>query len=141
MNGHSMNESPCSECGDLDGCHLPAKIAQDRLSLSEFWDCLAEWSQATFGNDNVRGPSGPLKHLAKEVQEAIVKPDDLEEYADLLLLVFDSCRRAGFTFEDLRQASNVKLKVNRARIWGPPSASDEPIEHVRLVGAGLLMQE
>jgi hypothetical protein len=23
---HSMDNSPCSACGDLDGCHIPAKV-------------------------------------------------------------------------------------------------------------------
>jgi len=26
---HSMNEGPCSACGDLDGCHRPGQIRND----------------------------------------------------------------------------------------------------------------
>ena len=26
--GHSMNGAPCSACGDLDGCHVPARVMQ-----------------------------------------------------------------------------------------------------------------
>lgn len=109
---------------------MPAKIRDNRLSLAEFWDAHAEWSQATFGTDAERGPVGPLKHLAKEVQEALSDTSSLEEYADLLFLVFDATRRAGFTYEDLRAAVNGKLKVNMARKWNKPT-SDEPVEHVR----------
>ena len=98
--------------------------------LNEFWVELSEWSQATFGADGERGPIGPLKHLAKEVQEALADPGDLIEYADLLFLVFDATRRAGFSFEDLLAACWRKLAINRARTWPKPS-SDEPVEHVR----------
>ncbi len=103
---------------------------RDRDDLSIFWDQQAEWSQATFGTDAERGPTGPLKHLAKEVQECLDKPDDIEEFADLLFLVFDATRRAGFTYDGLVQAAFVKLAKNKQRKWGKAS-SDEPVEHVR----------
>jgi hypothetical protein len=130
MMTHSMNDRPCVECGDLDGCHMPAKIRDNRLSLAEFWDAQAEWSQATFGTDRERGPIGALKHLVKEATECQSKPGDLFEYADCLFLVFDSCRLAGFTFEQLRVACNEKLKINKARTW-PRSVDGQPCEHVR----------
>ncbi len=129
--GHSLDSSrPCPECGDLDGCHLPGKLTSNRLSFEEFWPAQAAWSQKTFGADSVRGPEGPLKHLKKEVDEALKKPDDIMEYADMIFLTMDSCRRAGFTCEQLRIAINEKLKINIARRWSPASAT-EPVEHVR----------
>jgi len=145
---HSMNHAPCSACGDMDGCHMPVKLRDNRLSLAEFWDALAEWSQATFGTDVERGPLGPTKHLAKEVLCELLGLDrghvggvlehakydptlfTAEEFADCLFLIFDAARRAGFTFEQLRIAVNEKLKVNRARRWGPKSA-DGITEHDR----------
>jgi hypothetical protein len=69
------------------------------MKLEEFWDQLSNWSQQTFGSDSERGPLGPLKHLAKEIVEVQQKPDDLEEYADLVFLIFDAARRAGCTYE------------------------------------------
>ena len=101
---------------------MPQRIRDNRLSPEEFWDHLAEWSQATFGSDQSRGPQGPLKHLAN--------PEDVMEFVDCLFLVFDAARRAGFTYHELVYNANVKLKINRARKWGPPSAT-EPTEHVR----------
>lgn len=129
---HTNNPAiPCARCGDLDGCHLPGKIRTNRLSLEEIWEQHAAWSRDTFGSDQERGPIGPLKHLAKEVQEALADPFDLEEYADLVFLIFDACRRAGFSLEQLRLALNEKLKVNRARQWPRNVAADQPTEHVR----------
>lgn len=127
---HSMNDRPCAACGDLDGCHLPGKLHRDGLTLEDFFHAQAAWSQATFGKDSERGPAGPLKHLAKEVKEALANPTDLMEYVDLQFLVFDALRRAGFTLEQLRHGCNVKLKINQARQW-PKASSDEPVEHVR----------
>lgn len=107
----------------------------------QFWHAQAEWSQATFGPDNERGPIGPLKHLAKEAAEAqeeygrytasvldslrpnlIGKAGErlLTELADLLFLVFDATRRAGFAPEQFIEAAFAKLEVNKKREWKAP---------------------
>lgn len=101
--------------------------------LEEFWKELEEWSNRTFGPTSHRGPLGPLKHLRKEINEAIDSPYNLEEYADLLFLVFDSCRRAGFSYETLVSVVNYKLTKNKNRIWPDWTLSNpnEPIEHIR----------
>lgn len=98
--------------------------------VGEFWNAQAEWSQATFGTDEERGPIGALKHLAKEVQEALEDPTDIYEYADLLFLVCDATRRAGFTLNDLVSTAKAKLIINKKRVWNKP-IDDEPAEHVR----------
>lgn len=56
---HSWNDAPCPACGDLDGCHLPARERAACLTLDQFWVVLAKWSQETFGTDAERGPVGP----------------------------------------------------------------------------------
>jgi ParB family chromosome partitioning protein len=92
----------------------------------------AEWSQATFGADSDRGPIGPLRHLEKEACEAQQCPEDLEEYADCLLLILDAARRAGFGPMALVLAAQNKMAVNKTREWQRPT-SDQPVEHVRSV--------
>lgn len=115
----------------ISGGYLLSRVARVvPLTLAEFWERHAEWSQATFGPDGERGPTGPLNHLAKEVREALANPDDLTEYADLVFLVFDAARRAGFSYAQLEEAVTRKLAVNKARRWGPRSA-DGVVEHVR----------
>ncbi len=99
--------------------------------MEQFWDEQAEWSRSVFGSDQIRGPQGPLKHLAKEVQEVLADPTDLEEYADLMFLVVDATRRADFTYQQLMDACFAKLVKNKSRKWGPASL-DEPVEHVRV---------
>lgn len=75
----------------------------------------AEWSDRQFGNV---GPVGPLKHLAKEANEAAEAPDDISEFADILMLVWDATRRAGFSDEQLAEAVAEKLERNKRRAWG-----------------------
>jgi len=87
----------------------------------------AAWSQETFGDV---GPIGPLKHLAKEAMEAAEAPDDLSEWADLQFLLWDAMRRAGITEEELNAAMELKLSVNKARIWPEPK-DGEPREHLK----------
>ena len=89
----------------------------------------ADWSEATFGATAERGPVGPLRHLEKEVAEALAQPYDAAEYADLLLLVLDASRRAGLSSRALVTAARAKLDVNKARDW-PAAAPDQPVEHV-----------
>jgi hypothetical protein len=101
--------------------------------LCDLIDDQADWSRATFGPDDARGPVGPLKHLRKECTEAIQKPYDLSEYADLLILLLDSSRRAGFPIAKVIQAAQDKMAVNRSRSWPPFDLSkvEEAVEHVR----------
>jgi hypothetical protein len=99
--------------------------------VKAFWIKHAEWSQATFGLDAERGPAGPLKHLAKEVSEALDHPRDLMEYVDCVFLAFDATRRAGFTYDELASALWTKLEINKSRKWPKPTHSDEPVEHDR----------
>ena len=87
----------------------------------------AEWSHATFGNV---GPIGPLKHLAKEAMEAAAAPDDLSEWADMQLLLWDAQRRAGITDEQITQAMIDKLAVNKTRHWPEPK-DGEPCLHIQ----------
>ena len=96
----------------------------------EFCRQQAEWSQATFGSDNERGPRGPLLHLAKEVQETLDNPSDEMEYVDCLFLIVDASRRQGISPEKLIELAFRKLEINKARAWSKPTA-DEPVEHIR----------
>lgn len=118
----------------------------------------AEWSQATFGSDEVRGPAGPLKHIAREVltellgiprvvvDEALAYARHSEEllsrqqeYADLFILILDASRRAKVKPTDLVRLSRQKMIVNKARSWPKSQDPNAEVEHVRdgeVSGAG-----
>ena len=98
----------------------------------EFWQDLQFWSEDTFGLTKDRNPIGPLKHLIKEAQETIAEPDNLEEYADMLFLLYESVRCAGFDYHELMCAARDKLKKNKKRLWPRADINfNEPIEHIR----------
>lgn len=98
--------------------------------LSRLFQEQAEWSQQTFGSDLSRGPSGPLKHLASEVLEALRSPEDIIEYADCQLLALDAVRRGGFGLEQLLEACWLKFKINRnKRSWPQTTSPHEPVFH------------
>ena len=73
--------------------------------IQKFWNDQAEWSQATFGSDEERGPLGPLMHLAKEALECQNEPYNITEKADCLFLIFDATRRSRYTLTDLLAAA------------------------------------
>jgi len=103
------------------------------LSLTNLSQIQSDWSQATFGTDQERGPIGTLKHLAKEALEAAEHPHDFYEYADCLILLLDASRRAGMTPRELIDLALVKMEINKTRAW-PKPVNDEPTEHIREVG-------
>lgn len=89
----------------------------------------SEWSQATFGTDQERGPMGALLHLEQEAREAQECPDDVTEYADCLLLIIDASRRAGIEPLDLLRHTYDKLQVCKQRKWPVPNG-DQPVQHI-----------
>ena len=84
-------------------------------TLNGFQQTTFAWSAATFG---VRGPAGPLRHLQSECDEAIDKPDDITEFADMFLLLQDAASRAGHLMSDVYIAAQEKHLVNTEREWG-----------------------
>lgn len=106
----------------------------------------AEWSQKTFGSDEVRGPIGPLKHLTKEVCEAAFAWREVgevpvwkestefdkfkEELADCFLLLLDASRRGGVKIMQLIEAAQTKLEINKQRQW-PKADPNEAVEHIK----------
>lgn len=104
--------------------------------MRDFWDDQREWSYETFGPPDVRGPAGPLDHLAKEAVEARAEADPAkrrEEIADCLFLVFDAAHRAGMSYAELAAVAKAKLVKNRARTWPDWRTADptRAVEHVR----------
>lgn len=110
---------------DLYLCSFDAESIRDPFRFVR--QAHAEWSDRQFGNV---GPVGPLKHLAKEANEAAEAPDDISEFADIIMLVWDATRRAGITDEQLAVAVAEKLERNKRRQWGAVK-DGEPCHHLK----------
>ena len=98
--------------------------------MRKFWHALCAWSEKQFGLSDERGPIGPLKHLQREIEELLQCPDDPEEYADAVFLIFDAAWRAGVTYPELMETLWYKLGKNKRRNW-PPTSATGVVEHVK----------
>lgn len=91
-----------------------------------------EWSDRTFGPG--QRTKGVLRHMREELTEVYHAPDDIEEWADLMILTLDGATRRGFTPEQIIDAYHKKMDTNMYdREWPDyrDFSEDEPINHVR----------
>ena len=90
---------------------------------------IAEFSDRVFGAD--RPYTAPLYHLKKEVDETI-EDGDIEEFADMLLLILDAFRKKHTTktTQDLLDVCHLKIVECENRKWGKPDENGV-IEHIR----------
>lgn len=116
------------------------------MSYREFWYEQGEWSQNTFGPDQIRGPQGPLLHLYKELTTELLEMDpcgnhhNLDprltkdqlhmEIVDCFFLVTDAARRSGMSYDEFMAMAFKKLEINKNRKWQKPT-TDQPVEHDR----------
>ena len=107
---------------------LPAEDTSPGTRLVRAYLRHEEWSVNTFGPD--KGPVGPLKHLVKEAEEAIEDPQDLSEYVDCQMLIWDAMRRAGFTLVEFIAAIEEKQKLLNVRKY-ERTPEGEPSFHVK----------
>lgn len=83
----------------------------------------AEFSQKTFGpNWSIESC---LSHITKEVEEIREAPDDLSEWADVILLAFGGALRRNFTPQQILDAIRDKHELNENRNW-PDWRTQEP---------------
>ena len=88
------------------------------------------FSKETFG-ENPR-IAGVLDHIQKELKEAAANPDDISEWADIIILSFDGAMRAGHAPQEILDAVLAKQEVNENRTW-PDWKTANPnkaIEHI-----------
>jgi hypothetical protein len=107
--------------------------------ISEAFDLVAhlyrqrEFSERTFGPG--ARTQGVIGHIRKELAEIEAKPDDVEEWIDVVLLALDGAWRAGHAPEAIVAALQAKQKKNERRAWPDwrTASPDQAIEHVKEV--------
>lgn len=90
------------------------------------------FSRKTFGNHST--PESMSKHIQKELEEIAAKPDDLEEWIDVIILAIDGANRfAGGTGESIAKQLLAKQEKNESRKWPDPLTvkPGEPILHIK----------
>ena len=101
------------------GTGIPPKALAEQYFLhivkgSALFDAMGKFAVEKFPD------AGSIEHLKKlkhEADEAIAEPKNLVEYADILLALFGAAYKAGFTYEQLLEASEGKFKIVQKRNW------------------------
>jgi len=90
-----------------------------------------EFSTLTFGPG--ARVAGVLDHIRKELDEVRSEPDDMSEWADLIILAFDGALRQGADPQVILDAIEAKQTKNEGREWPDWRIQplDKAIEHVR----------
>jgi dATP/dGTP diphosphohydrolase len=90
-----------------------------------------DWSRRTFGPGG--RARGVIDHIRKELREIGARPDDLEEWIDVVILAFDGAWRAGHEPNEIITALVRKQEQNEARTWPDwrTQPTDRAIEHVK----------
>lgn len=89
------------------------------------------WSLDTFGpSDRL---AGVLEHIRKELEEIEARPDDVSEWADVIILALDGAWRQGHEPQVILDAIAAKQARNESRTWPDwrTASPDHAIEHVR----------
>lgn len=86
------------------------------------------WSVKTFGDS--KRTLGLTKHIRKELDEIEVKPDDLLEWVDVIILAMDGFWRHGGKPEQLSELIDLKQRMNMSRTF-PKTLDSEPSEHLK----------
>ena len=83
---------------------------------------IVTWQDKTFGEAT---PQSKLAHLDEELielKEAIEagSADQYLEFADCFLLLFGAAAKAGMSYDDICEAIDSKMEINKKRKWGKP---------------------
>lgn len=114
------------------------------MTKQQFED-ITNWQKKTFGQAT---PVSKAHHLKEEVDELLVElesyyrsgfpksetqlKDSLieKEFADCFLLLFGSAAAHGMGYEDICQAIDTKMEINKSRKWGKPDENGV-VKHVQ----------
>lgn len=93
---------------------------------------VVRWQGETFPNADALSKA---YHLKEEVDELIKdlksnSPKRWSEYADCFMLLFGSASADGMSYEDICEAIEKKLKINRRRKWGKPDENGV-VKHIK----------
>lgn len=110
---------------------FPAEWLAPRFDLVAHIHRARAFSEKTFGPGS--RSHGVVEHIRKELCEIEAKPDDLEEWIDVMILAIDGAWRAGYEPEEIVAALAAKQTKNEARKWPDWRTVPEgaPIEHDR----------
>lgn len=98
----------------------------------EQFEAITAWQKETFGQATALSK---VAHLAEEILELVLDlqqraPTRRLEFADCFLLLFGAASADGMSYEDICNAIDEKMEINRARKWGKPD-SNGVVNHIK----------
>lgn len=99
---------------------------------------ITAWQKSVFTKATALSAANHLSEEVDELQEAVACIEEgaasqhekiLHEYADCFLLLFGSASLYGLTYEDICQAINQKMQINKQRKWGEVN-KDGYVKHI-----------
>jgi hypothetical protein len=83
---------------------------------------VSQWQNETFSQATALSK---IEHLKEEIEElsidiAIDSDSKILEWADCFLLLFGAAASDGLSYQDICDAIDAKMRINRARTWGKP---------------------
>jgi hypothetical protein len=101
------------------------------FSLWQYIQRQRAWSRITFGPRKTT--KSITDHIRKELLEIEARPNDLDEWIDVIQLALDGAWRTGATATEITRALDYKLKINEGRRWPDWRTADPnvPSEHIR----------
>jgi hypothetical protein len=109
--------------------YLLLSLDESVFDLAAYIDRQAEWSSRTFGHSP--RTKGIIAHIRKELKEIEAVPNDVEEWADVVILALDGAWRAGHSPDEICSALIAKQAKNFTRVYPMPASDDHPSEHDR----------
>lgn len=97
--------------------------------VQRFQTAVHSWAAQTFPVETQTYVQS-IAHLKRELDEILSAPGDVTEWADGFILFLEAAKRAGFDTHQLLEAAELKLAINKKRVWGAPDA-DGVIQHVK----------
>lgn len=113
------------------GGNLCSACAESKSLLSDYLKNQIGWSRVTFGSS--KRTIGIIKHIRKELIEVRKKPDDLQEWIDVIILALDGYWRHGGNPDAIMNWLINKQEINFKRNYPFPRCDNEASEHLRTV--------
>lgn len=98
-----------------ESCHAAARLSVARPFLTAHLERQRAFSLRTFGPGE--RTAGVVAHIRKELAEIAADPDDVVEYADVVILAFDGAMRAGHAPAAVADAFLVTLARNEGNAY------------------------
>jgi len=105
--------------------------------IKEQYESITQWQSVTFSKATALSK---IAHLAEELSELVVElqktpaPADPKnkrlEFADCFILLFGAASSDGMTYENIVDAIEEKMAINKARRWGEPNKNGV-VNHIR----------